>query len=116
MIKDGGLAGAPSLDGLRMSLTLRRIGGIYEKEHAVDIVDKRPNYRFSLFEKTGSLVTADGTGDEGINLEGLTEPLTFMQNGSENEAGRGGAGGGGRVRVARRKIKGGELVVEGLEQ
>ena len=32
----GRLVGAPSLDGFRMSLQLRRIGGISEKEHAAD--------------------------------------------------------------------------------
>ena len=62
---------------------------------AVDIVDNRPNYRFRLFEKTGSLMTADGTCDERINLGGLTEPLAFMRNGGENKAGGGGAGGRG---------------------
>ena len=62
---------------------------------AVDIVDNRPNYRFRLFEKIGSLMTVDGTCDEQINLEGLTEPLAFMRNGGENEAGGGGAGGRG---------------------
>ena len=62
---------------------------------AVDIVDNRPNYRFRLFEKTGSFMTADGTCDERINLEGLTEPLAFMRTRGENEAGGGGAGGRG---------------------
>ena len=62
---------------------------------AVGIVDNRPNYRFRLFEKTGSFKTADGTCHERINLEGLTEPLAFMRNGGENEAGGGGAGGRG---------------------
>ena len=62
---------------------------------AVDIVDNRPNYRFRLFEKTGGLMTADGTCDDRINLEGLTEPLAFMRNRGENEAGGGGAGGRG---------------------
>ena len=62
---------------------------------AVDIVDNRPNYRFRLFEKTGSLMTADGTCGERTNLEGLTEPLAFMRNGGDNEAGGGGAGGRG---------------------
>ena len=59
---------------------------------AVDIVDNRPNYRFRLFEKTGSLMTARGTCDERINLEGLTETWAFMRNGGENEAVGGGAG------------------------
>ena len=62
---------------------------------AVDIVDTCPNYRFRLFEKTGSLMTADETCDERINLEGLTEPLAFMRNRGENEAGGGGTGGRG---------------------
>ena len=62
---------------------------------AVDIVDNRPNYRFRLFEKTGSLMTADGTCNERINLEGLTKPLAFMRNGGETEAAEGGAGGRG---------------------
>ena len=59
---------------------------------ALDIVDNHPNYRFRLFEKTGSLMTADGICDERINLEGLTEPLAFMRNEGENEAGGDGAG------------------------
>ena len=62
---------------------------------AVDIVDNRPNYRFCLFEETGGLMTADGTCDDRINLEGLTEPLAFIRNRGENEAGGGGAGGRG---------------------
>ena len=62
---------------------------------AVNIVDNRPNYRFRLFEKTGSLMTADVTCDERSNLEGLTEALAFMCNGGENEAGGGGGGGRG---------------------
>ena len=62
---------------------------------AVDIVDNRPNNRFRLFEKTGSLMTADGSCDERINLEGLTKPLAFMRNGGETEAAEGGAGGRG---------------------
>ncbi|CAN0499717.1 unnamed protein product, partial [Laminaria digitata] len=63
---------------------------------AVDTVDNRAGYRFRLFEKTGSPMTADGTGDERINLEGLTEPLAFMDDASEDEvAGAGGGGGGG---------------------
>ena len=45
---------------------------------AVDTVDNRAGYRFRLFEKTGSLLTADATGDERINLEGLTGRLAFM--------------------------------------
>ena len=40
---------------------------------AVDTVDNGAGYRFRLLEKTGSLMT-DGTGDDRINLEGLTEP------------------------------------------
>ena len=39
--------------------------------------------------------TADGTCDDRINLEGLTEPLAFMRNRGENEAGGGGAEGRG---------------------
>ena len=77
---------------------------------AVDIVDNRPNYRFRLFEKTGSLMTADGTCDERINLEGLTESLASMRNGGENEAGGGGAGargdeGSGRTRTRRARTR-----------
>ena len=30
-------------------------------------------------------MTAGGTGDERINLEGLTGPYTFMDDGSESE-------------------------------
>ena len=59
---------------------------------AVHIVDNRPNYRFRLFEKTEGLMTADGTCDDRINLERLTEPLALMRNRGENEAGGGGAG------------------------
>ena len=36
----GRLVGAPSMDGFRMSLQLRRIGGISEKEHAADVDGK----------------------------------------------------------------------------
>ena len=36
----GRLVGAPSLDGFRMPLQLRRIGGISEKEDAVDVDGK----------------------------------------------------------------------------
>ena len=42
---------------------------------AVDTVGNRAGYRFRLPDKTRSLMTADGTGDERINLEGLTEPF-----------------------------------------
>ena len=52
----------------------------------MDTVDNRAGYRFRLLEKTGSLMTGDGTGDERINLEGLTEPLAFMDDASEDEA------------------------------
>ena len=34
------LVSASSLDGLRMSLQLRRIGGLSENEHAADVDDK----------------------------------------------------------------------------
>ena len=76
----------------------------------MDIVDNRPNYRFRLFEKTGSLMTADGTCDERINLERLTEPLAFIHNGGENEAGGGGAAGrkvkeGSRTRTRRARTR-----------
>ena len=37
-------------------------------------------------------MTARGTCDERINLEGLTETWAFMRNGGENEAVGGGAG------------------------
>ena len=39
-VMKGRLVGAPSLDGFRMSLQLRRIGGISEKEHAADVDGK----------------------------------------------------------------------------
>ena len=74
---------------------------------AVNIVDNRPNYRFRQFEKTESLMTADGTCDERINLERLTGPLAFMRNGGENEAGGGGAGGRGDE-GSREESQGGE--------
>ena len=40
----------------------------------------RPLYRHRLFEKTGTAMTADGTGDDKISLEGLEEGFryTFM--------------------------------------
>ena len=71
---------------------------------AVDIVDNRPSNRFRLFEKTGSLMTADGSCDERINLEGLTKPLAFMRNGARPRRQRAGLG-GGEMRAARRKVK-----------
>ena len=39
-VMEGRLVGAPSLDGFRMSLQLRRVGGISEKEHAADVDGK----------------------------------------------------------------------------
>ena len=39
-VMKGHLVGAPSLDGFRMSLKLRRIGGILEKEHPADVDGK----------------------------------------------------------------------------
>ena len=39
-VMKGRLVSASSLDGLRMSLQLRRIGGISEKEHAADVDGK----------------------------------------------------------------------------
>ena len=59
---------------------------------AVNTVYNRAGCRCRLFENTGSLMTADGTGDVRINLEGLTEPLAFTDNASEDEVV--GAGGG----------------------
>ena len=52
-----------------------------------------PLYRHRLFEKTGTAMTADGTGDDKISLEGLEEGFryTFMdvedQNGDVGECG-----------------------------
>ena len=60
---------------------------------AVNTVDNRAGYRFCLFEKTGSLMTTDGTGDDRINLEGSTEPLAFMDDASDDEVARTGGGG-----------------------
>ena len=59
---------------------------------AVDTVDNRTGYRFRLFEKTGNLMTTDGTGDDRINLEGLTKPLTFMDDASDDEVASAGGG------------------------
>ena len=39
-VMKGRLVGAPSLDGFRVSLQLRRIGGISQKEHAADVDGK----------------------------------------------------------------------------
>lgn len=50
------------------------------------IVDNRAGYGFRLFEKTGNLMTTDGTGDKRISLEGLTGHLAFMDNESKDEA------------------------------
>ena len=44
---------------------------------AVETVENRAGYRFRVFEKTGSLMTTDETGDDRINLEGLMEPLAL---------------------------------------
>ena len=52
-----------------------------------------PLYRHRLFEKTGTAMTADGTGDDKISLEGLEKGFryTFMdvedQNGDGGECG-----------------------------
>ena len=51
-------------------------------------------------------MTADGTGGERINLEGLTEPLAFMHDASDDEVAR--ARGG--MRAAGRKTTGKELM------
>lgn len=57
---------------------------------AVYTVDNRAGYSFGLFEKTGSMMTADETGDERICLEGLTGPSAFMNDISEDELARAG--------------------------
>lgn len=62
---------------------------------AVDTVENHPGYRFRLCEKTGSMMTSDGTSHEEINLEGLTEPLEFLGDASEDEAAGAGWGGAG---------------------
>ena len=49
----------------------------------------------SLVRENRGPHTADGTCDDRINVKGLTEPLAFMRNRGENEAGGGGAGGRG---------------------
>ena len=75
---------------------------------AVNIVDNRPNYRFRQFEKTESLMTADGTCDERINLERLTGPWRSCAMGARTR--REGAGlGGGEMRAAGRKVKEGSM-------
>lgn len=66
-----------------------------------------PNYRNRLLEKTGTAMTADGSGNDRITLEGLEEAYTFMDvesdggneessegDGSE-ETGQGGEDNGG---------------------
>lgn len=60
---------------------------------AVDIIDNSPGCSFRLSEQTGALKTTGGTGDDRTKLEGLTEPLAFVDDGSEDEAvGVGGVG------------------------
>ncbi|CAB1107407.1 unnamed protein product [Ectocarpus sp. CCAP 1310/34] len=44
---------------------------------ATEEIDKDEQYRFRLFEKTGCGMTADGSGDDKINLEGLST-YSFM--------------------------------------
>ncbi|CAN0084983.1 unnamed protein product, partial [Ectocarpus sp. 12 AP-2014] len=41
-------------------------------------VNADQEYRFRPFEKTGMAMTADCRGNDRINLEGLSEPNTFM--------------------------------------
>ena len=50
----------------------RRVLPIRWVATAADTVENHARYRFRLFEKRGSLMTADETGDERINLELLT--------------------------------------------
>ena len=45
---------------------------------AVAKLDSDQLYRRHLFDKTGLMMTADGTDDNLINLEGLDGPYTFM--------------------------------------
>eukprot|EP00903_Cladosiphon_okamuranus_P012014 g11281.t1 len=70
----------------------------------VEEIDADKEYRKRLFEKTGSGMTADGSEDDRINLEGLSGPYNFMDvevdgssddeeergDGSLGETGRGG--------------------------
>ena len=53
----------------------------------MEIVDSRPGYRFRLFEKCGTAMIVDGSGDDRITLEGLGKPSAFMdaEDSSDNE-------------------------------
>eukprot|EP00903_Cladosiphon_okamuranus_P021062 g19348.t1 len=44
----------------------------------IEEINADQEYRFRLFDKTGAGMTADGSGDERINLEGMSGPLNFM--------------------------------------
>lgn len=71
----------------------------------VEEIDADQAYRKRLFEKTGSGMTADGSEDDRINLEGLSGPYNFMdvevdgssddeEEGGDSSPGETGRGGG----------------------
>ena len=45
---------------------------------AIKEIDADAKYRLRLYEKTGTAMTTDGSGDERITLEGLSAPYSFM--------------------------------------
>ena len=65
-------------DTNKLSALDRRVLLTHWVGEAVAQVDSDQKYRRRLFEKTGLAMTADGTDDDLINLEGHDGPYTFM--------------------------------------
>ena len=65
-------------DTNKLSSSDRRVLLTHWVGEAVAKLDSDQLYRRHLFDKTGLIMTADGTDDNLINLEGLDGPYTFM--------------------------------------
>ena len=65
-------------DTNKLSSSDRRVLLTHWVGEAVAKLDSDQLYRRHLFDKTGLMMTADGTDDNLINLEGLDGPYTFM--------------------------------------
>ena len=53
--------------------------------NAAERLDTRPGYRLRLFEKTGLAMTADGSRDDRITLEGVSGPYNFMDGATTSD-------------------------------
>ena len=53
--------------------------------NAAERIDVRPDYRLHLFEKTGLAMTADGSRDDRITLEGVSGPYILMDGATTSD-------------------------------